>query len=73
VFTSLSNCPIPAVAITPIAPAVATAEANPYKEMPTPIPPWIIGILALMPPIDSVGIFSKIVIYHSSFLGFFNG
>jgi hypothetical protein len=34
--------------------------------MPTPIPPWIIGILALKLPIDSVGIFSKIVIYHSS-------
>jgi len=30
--------------------------------MPTPIPPWIIGILAFKLPIDSVGIFSKIVI-----------
>jgi hypothetical protein len=54
--------------MTPTAPALATAEARPDREMPTPIPPWIIGTLALMLPIVSDGIVSKIVIYSLFFL-----
>ncbi len=38
-----------AVAMTPIPPALATAEASPDSETPTPIPPCGIEWLAVMP------------------------
>jgi hypothetical protein len=47
--------PIPAVAMTPIPPSSATADASPEREIPTPIPPWIMGILATESPIFSTG------------------
>jgi hypothetical protein len=46
-----SLIPIPAVAITPIPPSFATAEASPESEMPIPIPPWIMGSFAFREPI----------------------
>jgi len=42
---------MPAVAIIPIPPSLATAEARPDREIPTPIPPCIMGSLAVNDPI----------------------
>ena len=47
-----SRRPMPAAAITPTPPALAVAAASPDKEIPTPIPPWTIGIRATRFPID---------------------
>ena len=41
--TSFSVMPAMAPAITPIPPALATAEASPDMEIPTPMPPWMMG------------------------------
>ncbi len=43
--------PIPAVAITPIPPSLATEEASEDIDIPTPIPPCMIGIFATRFPI----------------------
>jgi hypothetical protein len=43
--------PIPTAEITPIPPSFATAEANPDIETHTPIPPCMIGSLAVRSPI----------------------
>ena len=36
--------------ITPIPPSLATAEARPDIEIPTPIPPWMMGTLIFNSP-----------------------
>lgn len=46
--------PRPAAEITPIPPSFATAEAKPEREIPTPIPPWMIGMRAFRFPIVNV-------------------
>ena len=46
-----SCIPIPEAEITPMPPSFAPAEASPDNETPTPMPPWIIGILAFRLPI----------------------
>ncbi len=51
-----SNIPIAADEITPMAPSFATADAKPDKEIPTPIPPWMIGTCTSKSPIFSPGI-----------------
>ena len=38
-----TNAPRPADEITPTPPSLATAEASPDNEIPTPIPPCTIG------------------------------
>ena len=50
-----SFIPIMAPAITPMPPSLATAEASREREIPTPIPPWIMGILAQSSPMFKVG------------------
>ena len=47
--------PIMAPAMTPIPPSLATADASPERDMPTPIPPWMMGILAVNSPIFKAG------------------
>ena len=46
----MSNKPIPAAAMTPTPPSFATAAANPDIEIPTPIPPCMIGSLIVRFP-----------------------
>ena len=53
-----SLIPIIAEAITPIPPSFATAAARPERDIPTPIPPWIIGILTFRSPNFNSGIFT---------------
>ncbi len=48
---SFSITPIAAVDITPTPPSLATAAANPDNDIPTPIPPWIMGRLIVKLPI----------------------
>ena len=50
-----SIMPIPAVAITPIPPSLATAAAKPDRDTPTPMPPWMIGRGAVRAPMWSAG------------------
>ncbi|OQB73590.1 MAG: hypothetical protein BWX90_00448 [bacterium ADurb.Bin132] len=64
VLKSGSNMPIPAVAITPTPPWLATALARPEREIPTPIPPWIMGILMFRLPIEN---FFGILIFCAPF------
>ena len=53
-----SRYPICAVEITPTPPQAATLPASPERLIPTPIPPWITGILAVSSPIFNAFIFS---------------
>jgi hypothetical protein len=50
--------PSPADEITPMPPSLATAEASPARDMPTPIPPCTMGTEAHKFPIFSVFIYS---------------
>ncbi len=54
---SFSQIPIPAAEITPTPPSLATAEARDDREMPIPMPPWIIGSLIVILPIFNPFIF----------------
>ena len=47
--------PIPAAAMTPTPPSWATAEASPAREIPTPIPPWMMGTLISISPMRRGG------------------
>ena len=51
---SLYRSPSPALEITPTPPSLATAEASPEREIPTPIPPCIIGTAIARLPILNV-------------------
>ena len=53
--TSGSFIPIMAPAMTPMPPSLATAEASLEREIPTPMPPWTIGVLAMRSPMFRVG------------------
>ena len=44
-----------AAEMTPIPPALATAPARDERLMPTPIPPWMMGYLAVRFPIFKFG------------------
>ncbi|TXT46623.1 MAG: hypothetical protein FD137_1230 [Spirochaetes bacterium] len=50
-----SSSPMPAAAMTPTPPALATAAASPEREIPTPMPPWTMGILAVRSPKARLG------------------
>src|SRR5208283_2086401 len=47
--------PMPGAAITPIPPSLATADAKPEREIPTAMPPWIMGKRAMCRPIFKQG------------------
>ena len=53
--TSGSRMPTMAPAMTPMPPSSATAEARRERDMPTPIPPWTMGVRAMRSPIFSAG------------------
>ncbi|MBA7554803.1 hypothetical protein ES705_47438 [subsurface metagenome] len=56
-FFEASTSPRPILEIVPIPPSFATAEDSEASETLTPIPPWRIGISAVILPILSFGIF----------------
>ena len=52
---SNSNMPMPAVPMTPMPPSLATAEARPARDMPTDMPPWMMGSGTIRSPIFNAG------------------
>jgi len=52
----------PTAAITPIPPQLATAAASPARDIPTPMPPWTMGTLAILSPMRNEGMISLYIV-----------